>query len=164
MDSQPELELMIKVRGRNLPVQQHIDPFGSVVASVVADLEAAGFVIEVTAQDPQLAGVAAWIREDRADAHTRHRLKLVPVAKEIVAVGGCRHEHRAGGLDEVSELELLVIRVDPIFLRAGIAAQRCLVEIRLGQTQIGLVAELLGHTKFQLHEVVDPRVARAVVA
>ena len=75
---------------------------------------------------------------------TGDRLQLRPIAKEIVAIGGCGQPNLLGRPYFVAELDLLVIAHDPIARRSGVAPVRTAVEVRLGQADIGLVRILLG--------------------
>ena len=62
------------------------------------------------------------------------------------------------------QLDLLVIGIDPVFLRARIAPHRRPLEVLAGQTQVGLLAELRCLAELELEELVDRGIGSGVEA
>ncbi len=88
------------------------------------------------------------IGEDVADGDVRAAIadvvELVPVARELMAIGDRRQVQRVGQFDVVAKFGQFVVGVDVVQLRGGIAAVRARAEVGVGESEVGFLAGLFG--------------------
>ena len=127
-----------------------LEALGVVVAAIVPHREGAGGAVRFAPQHRQPSGVEIGSGQYGGHAHAAHRLQLVPVAEEVVAVEGGRQVERARRVHVPAQLELLVVGDDAVPRRGGVAAVGIALEVALGEAQVGLVALLPRLAQLQL--------------
>ena len=89
----------------------------------------------------ELLGVGAAVEVDA--------LRLKPVPRVAVVVGGGRKPHRVAGGVLVAEDGLFVVRFDPVEGRQAVAPHGIGTEVVVGQAEIALVGDLVGELQLE---------------
>ena len=144
-----DLELLAGGTAAEAQAQDALDPLPVVFAVVVALFQCIAGAVGA-AYDGELLGVGQWALEHAREPGTLNALQLVPVALKVVAVGNRGQVDGRAEHPVVAELELPVLGLDPVVLRAGVAAHRIRPEVGVCQAEVGLVAALLHVTELDL--------------
>ena len=124
---------------------------GAVVRPNLDCIVGAGGARQVTV----FVNVGGWIDQHVAQAHAANGLHFVPVAREIVAVSGHFAAPVLVGVDDVGRLVLLVLGHKIIVRRSRIAAEWIRREVRIGQSEISLVGDLVRVAEFHAQTLVN---------
>ncbi len=163
MVSDARLDTVSDLAGRGLDPEDGLNALRVVGSVVRPDLQRVGLAVR-TPQHGELLRKGFRVGHHRADPGPEDALQLVPVAAEVIAIESRADVYGVRWLDVVLELILLLIALEHVFLRRGVAAIRRRAEVLVRDPEVGGVGGLIVVAHLGAEGLVDRGVGARVRA